>query len=265
MDVVEQVAAAAVDVTNFITASDASSKAFKTASLLKTLTVNALIMGESGVGKKSLASYILPDASVIDASNFEELLQALESANEIIITNIDASPNIKRLIDTLSSLRIRIIATSKSSLVNEAIDELFSVQFDIPPLEERPEDVELLVKKFAKEASSLFGGNERFNMKNFKADLSKNANSLRRQVMVNYLLQDINDTELMDIIENYLAPKLGSNCDYRNFLYLYEVPIIKAGLKKFKSQLQLADRLGLNRNTLRKKIADNKQYLEENK
>ena len=44
-----------VVVTNFITASEASSQAFKTATLLKTLTVNALIMGEVGVGKSTLA------------------------------------------------------------------------------------------------------------------------------------------------------------------------------------------------------------------
>jgi len=60
---------------------------------------------------------------------------------------------------------------------------------------------------------------------------------------------------------DYLFDKLGSNSDYRNFLYLYEVPLIKAGLNKFNSQLKLSDKLGLNRNTLRKKIADNKQYL----
>ena len=48
---------------------------------------------------------------------------------------------------------------------------------------------------------------------------------------------------------------------YLNLVYLYEVPLIRAGLTKYKSQLQLSDKLGLNRNTLRKKIADNKQYL----
>jgi DNA-binding protein Fis len=57
-----------------------------------------------------------------------------------------------------------------------------------------------------------------------------------------------------------LEDKIGTNSDYRNNLYIYEVPLIRAGLKKFKSQLQLADRLGLNRNTLRKKIADNSEY-----
>lgn len=249
-----------VDVTSFVTASDASSEAFKTATLLKTLNVNALITGESGVGKRSIAKYILPDATIMDASNFDELLITIESSREIIITNLENSPNIKRVMDSVSLSNVRVIATAKSSFYNQYVDELFSVKFDIPPLSQRFEDVELLVKKFTKEASALFGNNEKFNIQDFKPDLSQNANSLRRQVMINYLLQDIKDRELMDIIENYLSDKLGSSSDYRNFLYLYEVPLIKAGLGKFKSQLQLSDKLGLNRNTLRKKISDNKDY-----
>jgi len=261
---VVQVAAAAVDVTNFITTSNASSEAFKTATLLKTLSVNALIMGEEGVGKKSLASFILPSASIVDASHFDELLVALKSVDEIIITNIDNSPNIKRLIDIINADSIRVIATSKQSFSNEYIDEIFSVKFDIPPIKERMQDVEPLVRKFTMEASLLFGGDEKFNIENFKPDLSQNADSLRRQVMISYLLQDVKDFELMDIIENYLYSKMGTNSDYRNLIYIYEVPLIRAGLKKFKSQLQLSDKLGLNRNTLRKKIAENKQYLKDN-
>jgi DNA-binding protein Fis len=79
--------------------------------------------------------------------------------------------------------------------------------------------------------------------------------------MIHYLLQEINEKEIMEIMENFLYEKLGSNSDYRKFLPLYEAPLIRAGLKKFKSQLQLADKLGLNRNTLRKKITENKNYL----
>jgi len=250
-----------VVVTNFITASEASSQAFKTATLLKTLTVNALIMGEVGVGKKCLASFILPDASIEDASNFDELLITLESCSEIIITNIENSPNIKCLIQAIKDNNIRVIATSKHSFSNEFIDEIFSVKFDIPSLIDRTEDVNLLIEMFEEEASLLFGGEQTLNRENFQADLSQNTKSLKRQVMINYLLQDIQDNELMGIIENYLQDKIGSNSDYRKFLYLYEVPLLKSGLKKFKSQLQLSDRLGLNRNTLRKKIADNKEYL----
>ena len=254
--------AQAVDVTNFITASDASSQAFKTATLLKTLSINSLITGELGVGKKSLAKYILPDAPIMDASNFDELLLALESLREIIITNLENSPNITRVVEVIKENEVRVIATAKSSFVDENIDELFTLQFNIPPLSERKEDVELLIEKFAQEASLLFGSDEDFSITNFKPDLTQNASSLRRQVMINYLLQDIQDIELMDIMENYLYSKLGSNSDYRNFLYLYEVPLIRAGLNKFKSQLQLSDKLGLNRNTLRKKISDNKLHLE---
>ena len=261
MSVVVLVVALVVDATNFITASPSSAQAFKTATLLKTLSVNALITGEIGVGKKSLAHYILPDAPLLDASNLDELLTTLESSKEIIITNLENSPNIKKVLDVVTSNNVRVIATAKSSYTNSYIDDIFSVKFDIPSLSNRLEDIELLVEKFTKEASLLFSSSEKFNIKNFKPDLSQNSNSLRRQVMISYLLQDIKETELMDILENYLSDKLGSNSDYRNFLHLYEVPLIKAGLNKFKSQLQLSDKLGLNRNTLRKKIADNADYL----
>ncbi len=250
-----------MDATSFITASSASKEAFKTATLLRTLSVNSLITGDAGVGKKSLAKYILPDAPILDASNFEELLTTLESTTQIIITNLQNSPNLNKLTDIIKARNIRVIATAKSYVINESIDELFSVKFDIPPLSQREDDIEVLVELFSKEASTLFGVDSDFNSKNFIPDLSQNSSSLRRQVMINCLLQDMQDTELIGIIQNYLLDKLGSNSDYRKFLYLYEAPLIKAGLDKYKSQLKLSDKLGLNRNTLRKKIADNKDYL----
>lgn len=247
--------------TNFVTASEASYQALKTATLLKTLNVSALIMGEVGVGKKCLASFILPDASIVDALNFDELLVSLECCSELIITNIENSPNLQRLIQTIKEKQVRIVATSKAAFSNEFIDDLFSVKFDIPSLVDRKEDVELLIKLFEIEAVTLFGGELKFDVADFTPDLSQNAKSLKRQVMVSYLHQDIQDKELMQIIENYLHDKIGSQSDYRKYLYLYEVPLIKAGLDRFGSQLQLSDKLGLNRNTLRKKIADNKEYL----
>lgn len=260
MIVVALVVARVVDA-NYITASASSAQAFKTATLLKTLSVNALITGEVGVGKKSLARYILPNAPMLDASNYDELLVTLESANSVIITNLENLPNTKKVLDIISANNIMVIATAKSSYYNEVADKIFSIKLDIPSLQERPEDVKQLVEKFAKEASLLFGPKDEFSLKNFKPDLSQNSNSLRKQVMINYLLQNVSENELIEIIENYLVEKLGSNNDYKNFLHLYEVPLVRAGLQRFKSQLQLSDKLGLNRNTLRKKIADNSKYL----
>lgn len=245
---------------NYITASASSAQAFKTATLLKTLSINALIRGEIGVGKSSLACYILPDAPIFDASSYDELLLALESTNQVIITNLENSPNIKKILDFVVAHNIRIIATAGYLYNHEMVDRVFSIKLDIPSLKERPEDVSLLIHKFIKEASSLFGPMETLKFHEIKPDLSRNSHSLRKQIMIHYLLQNISERELMEIVENYLFEKLGSNSDYKNFLHLFEVPLINAGLRKFKSQLQLSDKLGLNRNTLRKKIADNEKY-----
>ncbi len=261
MMVVVVALALVVDATNFVTACASSAQAYKTATLLKTLSVNALISGEIGVGKKTLAKYILSDAQVYDASEYEKILIVLQNVNEIIIVNFENIPNVKKVLDLVKEKSVRLVATATSSFYNEYIDEAFSVKFDIPSLKERPEDVKELTELYMKEAAQLFNTGTQLNIKNFKPDLSQNSNSLKRQLMISSLLQDINDVELMDIIENYFEDKLGSNSDYRNFLYLYEVPLIRAGLSKFKSQLQLSDKLGLNRNTLRKKITDNNQYL----
>src|SRR3990167_3441466 len=259
--IVVALAVARVVDANYITASASSAQAFKTATLLKTLSVNALITGEVGVGKRSLARYILPDAPMLDSSNYNEILKTLEGVNKIIITNLENSQNIKKIFDIATANNIRVIATANGSYYNEIVDKIFSIKLDIPSLSERPEDVKELIKKFVNEASLLFGQKDEFKVKNFKPDLSQNSNSLRKQVMINYLLQNIQENELIEIIENYLVDKLGSNNDYKNFLHLYEIPIIKAVLQRFKSQLQLSDKLGLNRNTLRKKIADNSKYL----
>ena len=104
--VVEQAAALVVDA-SYITASASSAEAFKTATLLKTLNVNSLITGEIGVGKKSLAQYILPDAAVIDAANFDELLTTLQSVNQVIITNLENSPNINKILNFVNENNIR--------------------------------------------------------------------------------------------------------------------------------------------------------------
>ena len=85
-----------MDATNFVTACASSAQAYKTATLLKTLNVNAIIGGEIGVGKKTLAKYILNEAPIIDGSSYDEILTTLGNSKEIIIVNFENVPNIKK-------------------------------------------------------------------------------------------------------------------------------------------------------------------------
>ena len=250
----------AVVVTNFLGTSRASTEAFKTANLLKTLSVNALIYGENGTGKLTLARYILPNAPILNTHNFDELLETINSSSEIIITHVEDAPNLKRLIDTIITSKTRVIVTSSDSVQNEFLQEAFSVRIHLPPLSERLEDIDALLELFMQEANVIFGDDKPFVMPRYEFDLSRNAISLRKQLFLHYQFSNIGESDLMAIMEQYLSDKLGSKNDYRNYLHLYEVPLIRVGLKQFKSQLQLSDKLGLNRNTLRKKIAENSHY-----
>ncbi|MBD3830017.1 MAG: Fis family transcriptional regulator, partial [Arcobacter sp.] len=52
----------------------------------------------------------------------------------------------------------------------------------------------------------------------------------------------------------------GEN-SYKDLSYIFEVPLLKAATKKYKSQVQVAKHLGLNRITLRKKLEIYKDLL----
>jgi len=252
-----------VAVTNFISSSDASLEALKTANLLKGLPINAFIFGQSGTGKKSLAKYILPDAPVIDASLYTELEGALSSHKTLIVENFDKIPNYDNFKHLLDKYGVRIMALANTLFNQDIIDSFFGIKVFLPPLSERPEDVDTLCEYFLQEAKQTLSIQNSVQLNRADIDLSNNAHSVRRHVYMQVQLQDINEAELMSIMQTFLQSRLGGNNDYRNFLYLFEAPLINAGLDKFKTQLQLADKLGLNRNTLRKKIAENKEYLKD--
>ncbi len=251
-----------MDATNFLAASKASKEALKTATLLRSLDVNALIQGEKGVGKTTLAEYILPNAPKVDAKNFDELLSLLQSTNELIVLHLENVANIKVFLQQAQKSATRIIATASGNYHDTLLEGFFGVIFSIPPLTQREEDVELLIEKFHKETQQMFCETFTIDKSSFTPDLSKNAISLKRQIILYSIYHDINEKEMMEVLYNYLYDQLGSGDDYKKFLHLYEVPLIKAGLKRFGSQLQLAAKLGLNRNTLRKKILEHKEYLE---
>jgi DNA-binding NtrC family response regulator len=248
-----------VEVANFIANSPLSKEILKTSLLSKNLNVNTLIYGEIGVGKKTLASIISnTDALFIDNTS----LSSISEGNTYIIKDLSLV-DLTLLNQTIQDKNIRIVAVLNSNglLTNRFIDEIFSIKINIPPLINREEDIVPLAQRFLKELNDTFCVDYNFdcNLDFLKTKLSKNAISLKEYIYSNYLLNNVVDDEfIMSTLEDYFLNKINKKSlnDYRDFLYIYDKPMFKAQFKKYKSQVQVAKHLGLNRNTLRRKLAE---------
>jgi DNA-binding NtrC family response regulator len=251
--------------TNFIANSRASKEAGRLANLLKNLNLNALIIGERGVGKLTLASNIV-DANIVDGSDLNAVLNAISSNSVLIIRNFHKINNYFILKEALSKEPTRIIATALKKIDENITDTFFGLKISIPPLSERPEDVQDLVKKFLQEAKELFMQEDNdadADLTNINMDLSQNAYSLRRSVYIAFITAQFGEDDILNILEKFLAQKLGSGDDYRKLLYIFDVPLLRAGFTKFHSQLAISKNFGLNRNTLRKKISELRNFFKK--
>ncbi len=253
------VAVQVVDVINFIAYSRASKEALKSANLLKSLDINALITGEEGVGKATLAKYII-NAPVVDGSeNIDAILNLISEHKKLIVSNFDKITHIEMLFEALQKNKTRIIATSSKDIFHKISDKFFSLSINIPPLRERIEDIYPLAKKFLEDAKRDFGLDDiDINIKKNRLDINRNCYSLKLTVYKLVIEELMKEEDIIQILQEFFLERLGSNNDYRNNLYIYEIPLIKAGFLKFKSQLKIADKFGINRNTLRKKINEYK-------
>lgn len=235
----------------FFTTSDKIQHIIKSFNLTKTLFVSSIIIGESHTGKKSLARHLFPNATLVSGSNQKEVEEALEISDELIITNFEKLSNQ----NTLDFTNKRIIATADYLGNPELIDDLFAFIYTMPPLQERPEDINYLIDLFIKEASStLMVDDLNIDPDDIPLDFTKNSKSLKKSVYMYIMRQSMNAQDIESVLYSYLLKHLDGNDSYREHLGLYEKPLIEAGLKKFGSQLQLSQVLGINRNTLRKKI-----------
>jgi len=250
---------------NYIAISKNSKEILNSAHLLQSVQVNALISGEPGVGKKSLSQYIVPKAPIFKAKNLQQDISDniinLQNCS-VIIDKIENITNVDLFIKWVNENSIRVIATTSKEELNSKLSELFSITIEIPPLKEREEDVKALTQKFSKEASITLDLDQIIPSK-LMINISNNAHSLRKSIYFSYLFETIGEDEILMFMENYMYANMQGENSYKDFLYLLEVPILKAASKKYKSQVQMAKHLGLNRITLRKKLDIHKEYLND--
>ncbi len=235
----------------FFTTSDKIQHIIKSFNLTKTLFVSSIIIGEAHTGKKSLARYLFPDAPLVSGENQEEVETALKNHNELIIADFEKLRNQS----TLDFSNKRIIATANYMGNPALIDELFAFIYTMPSLQERPEDIDYIKSLFIKEAiSTLMIESDLFDADEIPINLTMNTKSLKKSVYSYLVQRSMDEEDIKAVLYQYLLKHLDGHDGYREHLGLYEIPLIEAGLKKFGSQLQLSQVLGINRNTLRKKI-----------
>lgn len=247
----------------YIAKDSISKEILNSAKLLQAVEVNALILGENGVGKKSLAKYILPQSEIYEAKNLQKDIvdDVLTLQNEaIIIDKINEITNIDIFLKWVEENSIRIIAISPTENLNQKLKDIFSINLEIPVLSKREEDTKALVNKFSQEASAILDM-PLIPQSKLIINISNNSHSLRKSIYFSYLFETIGEHEILMFLEKYISENLYGENSYKDLSYIFEVPLLKAATKKYKSQVQVAKHLGLNRITLRKKLEIYKDLL----
>ena len=219
--------------------------------LTKSLFVSSILIGEKHTGKKTLMQTLFPNTIYIDASNSEELASALEKYDEVIIYNFEKLLNF----ENLNFENKRIIAIANHIENSEKIEKKFAFIYHMPSLYER-EDKEFIVQHFQSEIQKELMIEEDIKIEHNELNFLENIKSLKASLYKQIMIKTFNSQEIEKILFDYLLEHIQGNNAYREHLFLYEKPLIEAGLQKYKSQLKLSNILGLNRNTLRKKIQE---------
>ena len=218
--------------------------------LSKSLFISTIIWGELYTGKLTLVRSLFPKANCVDGRDLDLVQQELKNSEELVIYNFDAISNIQML----DLENRRIIAIANYDKLPVSIENRFAFIYHMPPLRERLEDVTYFLKKFSKELKVDLGIDGDVEIDSEYLDLSKNFQSFKISLHRELIKKTLSKEDIELILFDYLYTKIEGKNAYRDYLSLYEKPLIQAGLKKYKSQLKLSEVLGLNRNTLRKKI-----------
>lgn len=247
----------------YIAKDSISKEILNSAKLLQAVGVNALILGEMGVGKKSLAKYILPQSEIYEAKQLQkDIADDVLSLNNdaIIVDKLHEITNIDLFLKWIENNSIRVIAISNTEILNQKLKDIFSINLEIPNLSKREEDTKALVTKFSQEASSILEM-PLISQSKLIINTSTNTHSLRKSIYFSYLFETIGEHEILMFLEKYISENLKGENSYKDLSYIFEVPLLKASTKKYKSQVQVAKHLGLNRITLRKKLEIYKDLL----
>ena len=235
---------------HYITHSDDVKKIIKSLDLTRHLSIASIVIGESGTGKRTLVRHLFPDLPVVNGADQSTLEQTLEQTQALIIEQYEKVPNP----ENLSFEGKHIIAIANHAGNARMLDETFAFIYTLPPLRDRPEDIALYADMYRQEAERILQVDEPTPLDPRALDIRENLRSLRASVYREVLLQSTDRDAIERGMYHYFTATFDDESNYHALLGLFERPLLQAGLDRYGSQLQLAEALGINRNTLRKKI-----------
>jgi DNA-binding NtrC family response regulator len=218
----------------FLATSEYLKKIKNIANMCKEMQINVYIWGERGVGKSFLARYISPNAIVNPKTS---------TINPVIIEDFDKNP----LMDTKSSF---LVATGTKPLNKEILKKFFVMDIELKPLKDHPEDIETFIKYFTQKAKEELKIEK--NIKILTPDISENLNSLKRQIYSKFLFPE-NKEEIFKLLKEYYETT-DEEITYEEEINMFEKTLFSAMKTKYKSKLQIANHIKINRVTLTKKM-----------
>ncbi len=218
----------------FIATSKYLQKIKNIADMCKELKINVYIWGKKGVGKTFLAKYIAPNA-VINPKT--------QTINPIIIEDFDKNSNL----DIKTPF---FIATGGEPLNKDILKKYFSMDIELKPLKDHPQDIDSFIELFKQKAQKELKINK--NIKILSPDISENLNSLKKQIYSLYLMPQTTN-EAFKLLKN-LYENTQEETTYEQELIKFEKALFSAMRVKYKSKLQIANHLKINRVTLTKKM-----------
>ena len=216
----------------FLATSEYLKKIKNIADMCKQLKINVYIWGERGVGKTFLAEYIAPNAVINPKTS---------TINPVIIEDFDKNP-----IFLKSNF---LIATGKKPLSADLLKKYFTMDIELKPLRDHPEDIEEFINLFKQQAKKELKIEKEITVNN--PDISENLNSLKRQIYSMYLMPQKRE-EIFNMIKNFYENLEEFN--YEEEINSFEKALFLAAKTKYKSKLQIAKNLKINRVTLTKKM-----------
>jgi len=168
----------------------------------------------------------------------------------LIVLEIDNISNKVQFLQKLSG--IKVIATS--TIEYPDVQNNFAVKIQVEPFSKRSEDLDVLVQYYVEEASNIY--QVEVDLDNIVVDISQNAISLKKSIYKSVFLNSMTKDDITKVLYSFFKkPFETKGFTYKDFLEIFEVPLLKAAKDILKSQVQMAKILDINRITLRKKIA----------